>query len=135
MNLDSPTIRVVLADGHNLCAPESDRCCPIKGVVRPTPSTAWSAFPATPGGERAVIWTADGTPAELPPVPGARSSRANDISARDDVAGAFTGDAGDRPVFWTAWAGPSVLPLIDGDSTGEARALNAGAMGGSGWPF
>jgi len=77
-----------------------------------------------PGGERAVLWTADGSVAVLPGVAG-QGSRARALNDRGDVVGAADGGAGLRAVVWRG-GGPALqLGALPGRATSEAIAVNA----------
>jgi probable HAF family extracellular repeat protein len=76
------------------------------------------------GGERAVLWSADGSVAVLPGVAG-QESRARAINDRGDVVGAANGGAGLLAVVWRGGGSALQLGTLPGRATSEAVAVNA----------
>ena len=77
-----------------------------------------------PGGERAVLWTTDGSATVLPGVAG-RASHARAINDAGDVVGAADGGAGLRAVVWRGSGTAVPLGALAGRATSEALAVNA----------
>lgn len=81
-------------------------------------------FSSGPLGQRAVTWSATGTPSALPSA-GATSSRASGINDRGDVVGTVVTGGSRQPALWTASAAAQLLMLLPGHAIGEAAAVNA----------
>jgi probable HAF family extracellular repeat protein len=82
-------------------------------------------FSSGAGGQRAVMWDANGTPSALPASPNTSGTRGVDINERGDVAGVASTAAGQRPILWPKGQAAIELTLLAGHATGEASAINA----------
>lgn len=80
-------------------------------------------FSSGPLGQRAVTWSATGTPSALPSA-GATSSRASGINDRGDAVGTVVTGGSRQPALWTASAALQLLMLLPGHAIGEAAAVN-----------
>lgn len=80
-------------------------------------------FSSGPGGQRAVTWSATGTPSVLPSA-AATSSQASGINDRGDVVGTVVTRGSRQPALWTASAAAQLLTLLPGHAIGEAAAVN-----------
>ncbi|MBW3656220.1 MAG: hypothetical protein KY444_08935, partial [Gemmatimonadetes bacterium] len=81
-----------------------------------------AGYSSGPGGQRAVVWSAQGVPTALP---GFANSRALAVNERGDVAGVSGSGPGRRPVVWPAGQVARELPLLAGHAAGEAYAINS----------
>lgn len=80
-------------------------------------------FSSGPLGQRAVTWSATGTPSVLPST-GATSSRASGINDRGDVVGTVVTGGSRHPALWIASSAAQLLTLLPGHAIGEAAAVN-----------
>jgi probable HAF family extracellular repeat protein len=79
-------------------------------------------FSSGPGGQRAVVWSASGTPAALPG--SSLPSKATGINDRGDIAGVIGTAANSRAVLWPGAQAPIELAPLAGYTTSEAYAIN-----------
>lgn len=81
-------------------------------------------FSSGPGGQRAVVWSASGTPTALPG--SSLPSKATGINERGDIAGVTGTAANARATLWPGAQAPIELAPLAGYSTSEAYAINPG---------
>lgn len=83
-----------------------------------------AGFSSGTGGERAVVWAANGKVSALPGAP-ALTSRGLDINEHGDVAGVTNQGAGNHASLWRSGGAQVFLPQLAGYPTSSAASINA----------